>query len=43
MARIAYWPNAGCPIDQAAWVVDGFPVLAVAEAVIEGERQKLVG
>jgi hypothetical protein len=41
MGGIAHWPDAGGVNDQAAWVVDGFAVLAGAEAVIESDRRKL--
>jgi hypothetical protein len=43
MGGIAHWPDAGGVNEQAAWVVDGFAVLASAEAVIETDRQKLGG
>jgi hypothetical protein len=41
MGSIAHWPDAGGVNDQAAWVVDGFAVLAGADAQMEGERRKL--
>jgi hypothetical protein len=34
MGGIAHWPDAGGVNDQAAWVVDGFAVLASAEAAM---------
>jgi len=40
MGGIAHWPDTGGVNDQAAWVVDGFAVLAGAEAAIEGERRQ---
>ena len=43
MGGIAHWPDAGGVNDQAAWVVDGFAVLAGAEAVMEGERRRMSG
>jgi hypothetical protein len=41
MCGIAHWPDAGGVNDQAAWLVDGFAVLAGAEAMMEGEKRKL--
>jgi hypothetical protein len=40
MGGIAHWPDAGGVNDQAAWVVDGFVVLAGAEAAMETEMGK---
>jgi hypothetical protein len=40
MGGIAHWPDAGGVNDQAAWVVDGFAVLAGTEAVMEGQRRQ---
>ena len=41
MGGIAHWPDAGGVNNQAAWVVDGFAVLAGAEVVMEGERRSI--
>jgi hypothetical protein len=40
MGGIAHWPDAGGVNNQAAWVVDGFAVLAGAEVVMEGQRRQ---
>ncbi|MCA3419667.1 MAG: hypothetical protein INF88_12300 [Roseomonas sp.] len=40
MGGIAHWPDAGGVNDQAAWVVDGFALLAGAEFLEKKERRR---
>ncbi len=41
MGGIAHWPDAGGVNDQAAWVVDGFAVLARIEAALGAKPRPL--
>jgi hypothetical protein len=43
MGGIASWPDAGGVAQQAAWIIDGFALLAGIDAALEAEAKTLQG